>query len=98
LLIYVDDLVLNRQIFANKGIFEKETYQISGIALASVRTHAFTITRTVVQVVAVKLRAVLSSPTGITEAYGTYAVPIVKTAVWAVDDYQERIGQNFGKL
>jgi len=65
----------------------RENYQISGIALACVRTHTFTVTRTVVQVVAMKLRTVLSSPTGITETYGTYAISIMKTAVWAVDDY-----------
>ena len=40
---------------------------------------------------AVKLGTVLSSPTRITETYGTYAISIMETAVWAVDDYQNRI-------
>ena len=60
------------------------------MALAYVRTHTFTVTRAVVQVVAVKPRTVLSSPTGITETYGTYAISIMETAVWTVDDYQDR--------
>ena len=59
------------------------------MALACVRTYTFTVTRTVMQVVAVKPRAVLSSPTGITETYGTYAISIMKTAAWTVEDYQE---------
>ena len=61
------------------------------MALACVRTYAFTVTRTVVQVTAVKLGTVLSSPTGITETYGTYAISIMETAVWTVVDYQEGI-------
>ena len=57
------------------------------MALARVRTHTFTVTRTVVQAVAVKPRTVLSRPTGITETYGTYAISIMETAVWAAGDY-----------
>ena len=74
-----------------KSNLRKQTYQISGIALACVRTHTFTVTRTVVQVVAVKPRTVFSSPTRITETYCTYAISIMEAAVWAVNDYQERI-------
>lgn len=74
-----------------KSDLRKETYQISRIAFACVRTHTFTVTRTVVQVVAVKLWTVLSSPTGIAKTYGTYAISIMETAVWAVDNYQERM-------
>ena len=56
------------------------------MALAYARTHTFTVTRTVVQVVAVKPRTILPSPTGITETYGTYAISIMETAVWTVDN------------
>ena len=79
-----------RSLPSTSYLKKKRIYQISGITLACVRTHTFTVTRTVVQVVTVKPRTVLSSPTRITETYGTYAISIMETAVWAVDDYQDR--------
>ena len=42
------------------------------------------------QVVAVKLGTVVSSPSGVTETRGTYAVPIMETAVRAVDNYKAK--------
>ena len=74
-----------------KSNLRKQTYQISGMALACVRTHTFTVTRTVVQLVAVKPRTVFSSPTGMTETYGTYTISIMEAAIWAMDDCQERM-------
>ena len=67
------------------------TYQIPRVTLAGIRAHTFTVTRTVMQVMAVKLGTVLPSPSRIAEAYGTYAVSIVETAIWAVNNCQERM-------
>ena len=39
------------------------------------------------QVIAVKPGAVFSSPSGIAETRGTYTVPVMETAVRAVDNY-----------
>ena len=42
------------------------------------------------QVMAVKLGTVFSSPSGITKTRGTYTVPIMETAVRAVDNYEAK--------
>ena len=42
------------------------------------------------QVMAVKLGTVFSSPSGITETRSPYTVPIMETAVRAVDNYEAR--------
>ena len=42
------------------------------------------------QVMAVKLGTVFSSPSGITETRSPYTVPIMETAVRAVDNYEAK--------
>ena len=60
-----------------------QTHLEARIALANIGAYAFSTSWTAMQVLAVKLRAILPSPTAITKTHGTNAVTIVKTTIWA---------------
>ena len=60
-----------------------QTHLEARIAFANIGAYAFSTSWTAMQVLAVKLRAILPNPTAITKTHGTNAVTIVKTTIWA---------------
>lgn len=60
-----------------------QTHLEARIAFANIGAYAFSTSWTAMQVLAVKHRAILPSPTAITKTHGTNAVTIVKTTIWA---------------
>lgn len=62
------------------------TYKKSWGAFANIWSNTLTIPRTVVYVIAMKLRAVASSPSTMAETCSAYAVTIVKAAIRAADN------------
>ena len=89
LLISIDDLLkLKEKVILLTRKFTEfhvrlQTYLEARIALANIGAYAFSTYWTTVQVLAVKLGAILPSPTAITKTHGTNAITIVKTAIWA---------------